>query len=180
MAKAIFGFVGGFTFVDGVIETASNALADNISHAFSILPDKKGNLRTWEAEGTNKDGDRYPGFWDHDVNKWQADVCAKFVQIDVQNYEDGVQLAWKLRGTIYGYVDCIEGGIYELTGFSVPDTALTMDCSEASARILRAMGINVLPGLKAGSITPERLYKELVNTFHAIDITERIRKGVFE
>ncbi|SEP36904.1 hypothetical protein [Propionispora vibrioides] len=91
------------------------------------------------------------------------------------------QEARRLLGRLYSYIGCLEGGIYDLTGIRLQPwlnklsdwlqirlfgTVLpvdigtwSMNCSETAARIIRAGGINVLPGVEADCITPMDLIR---------------------
>lgn len=86
------------------------------------------------------------------------------------------QEARKLLGRFYSYIGCLEGGIYDISGIrlqpwinKISTWLLTrlfgmtlavnvgkwsMNCSETVTRIIRAGGLNVLPGVDADCITP--------------------------
>ena len=85
--------------------------------------------------------------------------------------------AENLKGTLYGFDDCGQGGLYEQTGIEIPDTALTVDCSESITRCMRTV-IDVLPKIKwAGNVVPERFYRYIMDDMGGEDITESVRAG---
>lgn len=91
------------------------------------------------------------------------------------------QEARRLLGRLYSYIGCLEGGVYDMTGIRLQPwlnkfsdwlqtrlfgTVLpvdvgkwSMNCSETAARIIRAGGINILPGVEADCITPMDLIR---------------------
>jgi len=84
------------------------------------------------------------------------------IEVDVPNIEAAEEEANKLLGNPYGYRACLDGGLHDLLGVTVPgDGEKTVDCSEAVTRILRAGGVDVLPGVYADCVTPADLLKEL-------------------
>jgi len=86
----------------------------------------------------------------------------KIITVDVPNMEAAEDKAKKLLGKPYGYIDCVNGGLHDLTGKNVPgDGEITVNCSEAVTRILRAGGLDILPGLYADNVTPADLLKAL-------------------
>lgn len=70
--------------------------------------------------------------------------------------------AQELLGTPYGYIDCVNGGIHDILGKVIPgDGEITVNCSEAVIRILRAGGTDPLEGVPADCVTPADLFKAL-------------------
>lgn len=90
------------------------------------------------------------------------DCRSRMVVIDVPNIGDAQLEAKRLLNTPYGYIDCVNAGIYDVTGKMIPgDGELTVSCSEAVTRILRAGGLDVLPGVYADCVTPADLLRAL-------------------
>lgn len=172
MPKVTIVTTGGDTFVDRVIQGASNAKADNVTHVAMVL-----GGYTWEALGIKEPDDPYPGFWSHSWDKYINNPTAKFIAVEVPDLTAVLRKAEELKGTHYGVDDCAQGGLYEQTGFETPDTALTVNCSESITRCLRTV-IDILPKIKwAGNIVPERFYRYLIDVLAAEDITEQVRLG---
>lgn len=166
MKYAIFGCVGGYDLIDGIINTVSNSLKENISHTFTILPIIDSDLyKVFEAKGQATEKDPYPGFFAHDLETYKDNELARFIVMEVtdDDYYNGVKYANDLLGRFYGYITCIKGGIYELFGKKIPDTDIFVNCSEAQSRIARKMGIDILPELEAGSIVPDESIKALIS-----------------
>lgn len=164
--------VGGDSFVDRVIKKASHAEADNVTHVALAL-----GGYTWEASGIKEPDDPYPGFWPHAWDKYINHQDAKFIAIEVPDLTAILRKAEELKGTHYGFDDCAQGGLYERTGFEIPDTALTVNCSESVTRCLRTV-IDVLPEIKgAGNVVPERFYRYVMDVMGGEDITELVRDG---
>lgn len=106
--------------------------------------------------------DLYAGVWIHDADKYDNDPNAVFIDVDVPDLEGAETEARKLIATHYGYLDCVVGGYYDITGKQIPaDGGITANCSETVTLILRAGGFNVLPGVEADAVTPNDLYKAL-------------------
>lgn len=107
--------------------------------------------------------DPYPGIWLHEPDRYDNYKNAVFVDVEVPNLRGAEREARRSLGTYYGLVDCITSGIYNLTGASIPGNGKhTMNCSETVVRILRAGGVNILPGINADSISPMDLYRALI------------------
>lgn len=155
MSKIMVIFIGGGTsLVDKVINAVSHGKNSHV--AIQI------NGYTVEALGEKDEGDKYPGVWEHDLIKYANDPNAVFIGVDIPDIESAKKKAKELIGTLYGYVDCVNGGIYDLTGKQCQgDGEITANCSETVTRILRAGGFNVLPGVAADCITPNDLYRAL-------------------
>ncbi|MBP2653368.1 MAG: hypothetical protein H6Q73_937 [Firmicutes bacterium] len=84
------------------------------------------------------------------------------ITVDVPDIDDAELEAKRLLNTPYGYLDCINGGIREITGRQIPgDGEVTVNCSEAVTRILRAGGLDILPGIYADGVTPAALMEAL-------------------
>ena len=171
MAKYTLVFVGGYEMIDGAIETLSGALKDNISHVACIL-----SGFCWEAQGVILNNEPYPGFWEQPYNRLVGNPCAKFIEVEVPDLAPVLAKAKELRGTLYGYTDCIRGGVFDLFGVQLPDNVLTVDCSEVQTRMLRAV-VDVLPGREPGTITPIDLYRYVMEELHGKDITGIIEAG---
>ena len=117
---------------------------------------------TLEAFASCLEGDPYPGVWLHEPDRYDNYKNAVFVDVEVPNLRGAEREARRSLGTYYGLVDCITSGIYNLTGTSIPGNGKhTMNCSETVVRILRAGGVNILPGVNADSISPMDLYRAL-------------------
>jgi hypothetical protein len=117
---------------------------------------------TLEAQGVKDEGDAYPGVWLHPPDKYRDGIDAAFVTVDIPELAAAENEARKLLGTLYGLIDCANGGVYEIFGKKIPgDGVLTVNCSETWTRILRAGGLNVLPNLEPDCVTPQMLYEAL-------------------
>ena len=82
--------------------------------------------------------------------------------VDVPDIKAAEAKAEKLLGTPYGWEACIDGGLHDLLGVTVPgDGEKTVDCSEAVVRILQAGGLNIFPDFSADNVTPVDLLKKL-------------------
>jgi len=172
MPKVTIIAVGGNTLIDKVIQKASHAEDDNVTHIAMAL-----GGYTWEASGIKEPEDPYPGFWPHAWDKYINNPDAKFIAVEVPDLTAILREAENLKGTLYGIGDCAQGGAYEQTGIETPDTALTVNCSESITRCLRTI-IDVLPGIKwAGNVVPERFYRYLIDKLGAEDITEQVNAG---
>jgi hypothetical protein len=111
-----------------------------------------------EALGEPDLGDKYPGVWAHNPEKYDgADV--EVVPVELPDLPSAEAEARSLIGTFYGYTDCIRGGLYDLTGVTLQGNKFTANCSETVTRILRAGGLDVLPGVPPDCITPNDLYR---------------------
>jgi len=101
------------------------------------------------------------GFVKSPVDEY-ANSRTKIVSVEVPNIADAEAEAKRLLYTPYGWSDCVNGGIYDTTGVMLPgDGEITVNCSEAVTRILRAGGVDVLPGVYADCVTPADLLKAL-------------------
>lgn len=172
MPQITIAAAGGYETIDGVIETFSHGLRDNISHIAMILA---GN--TWEAQGVIVGNEPYPGFWPQRWDRLVNKECVKLIAVDVPDLAPILKKAQELKGTPYGYGDCFRGGIYELTGKQIPDSEFTVDCSESITRCMRTV-IPILPEItETGCITPEKMYKYLREVCNGIDITRFVEEG---
>lgn len=91
-----------------------------------------------------------------------ANYITKYVDVDIPDMVAAESEAKALIGKPYGFVDCITGGLHDLAGKNIiGDGYITADCSETVTRILRAGGIDILPGVPADDVTPEDLLKAL-------------------
>ncbi|MBU2700435.1 hypothetical protein Ga0466249_001527 [Sporomusaceae bacterium BoRhaA] len=175
MAKVSIIFVHGDTFIDKSIDDITNG---KYSHtAIKIL----GGVL--EALGMPDDGDKYPGIHLHDLGKYDNKPYVEFVSVELPDLAAAENEARNMIGMFYSYIGCIEGGTYDLFGinlrpwfnkiinilitkfFHIPVNLSTgkwtMNCSETVTRILRAGGLNVLPGVDADCVTPMDLYRYL-------------------
>jgi len=154
MPKVVVIFVHGDSLVDQVIDAFSHG---QYSHTAIKINDG-----VVEALGVKDDGDKYPGVWLHDIAKYDNDPNVYLIEVDIPNLADAETRAQELIGTLYGYIDCIDGGVFDTTGIQLTaDGELTCNCSETVVRVLRAGGFNVLPSVRADCITPNDLYKAL-------------------
>jgi len=155
MAKVTLIIVGGESKIDKLITGITGGAKSHV--AISILGS------TLEALGIKDENDIYPGVWLHSPLKHINHPDATFIGVDIPDVVSAEDTARRLIGTLYGYVDCVNGGIYNLTGIQLPgDGNLTANCSETVVRVLRAGGFDILPGVDADCITPGDIYKEVV------------------
>lgn len=158
--KLTIGFVGGDTWLDKAIEGISGGQYADISHSFI-----KGILDSiLEAEGVKQYNDPYPGVWLHPLNKYEGNTHVKYVDVDVPDIEAAKSKARDLIGTVYGYTDCIATAaalVNKNLADALSDGEKTAMCSETVTRILRAGGLDILPGIEADQISPVKLYEAL-------------------
>ena len=134
--------------VDHVINDASRGV---YSHSAVEFP--------WgvvESLGIKDADDKYPGVWLHDPGKYD-NATAKFIEVDLPDIARAEAEARRLIGTLYGYTDCVRGGLYDLLGVELEGNKLTANCSETVTRILRAGGLVILPDVEPDCITPNDL-----------------------
>jgi len=82
--------------------------------------------------------------------------------VDLPDIEVAEKEAEKLLGTPYGWRACLDGGLHDLLGVTVPgDGEKTVDCSEAVTRILQAGGLDIFPDFSADNVTPADLLNKL-------------------
>lgn len=138
---------------DGVIDTVINAASGGIySHAaIKILGS------TLESYGVKLEQDKYPGVWLHDPDEYTGNQAARFIDVDVPDLAGAEAEARRLVGTLYGYTDCIRGGLYDLFKIESDGNSFTANCSETVTRILRAGGLTLLPGIEPDCVTPNDL-----------------------
>jgi hypothetical protein len=162
LPSVIVGFVGGTDRIDGLIETVTDALKENISHTFLIISND-----LYESTGCKEDGDPYAGVWKREgkADKYDNNPYAKFIELEFDEIDSIKEVAEHYIGTRYGHFDCVRGGWYDLTGQQLPDNDLFMDCSEYVTRDLRAKIQNLLPNIEAGCVTPIHLYKEILDKY---------------
>jgi hypothetical protein len=130
------------------------------THVAGILLDS-----TLEAQGIKDPGDRYGGFWAHDIDKYKDGINCKFVNVEVYDIEAAKRKARYLLGCPYSFHDCVEEGISELFDLELPvDGELTVMCAEAWDIILRAAvpKYKILPKYKPDFVGPMRLYNALI------------------
>ena len=87
----------------------------------------------------------------------------EYIRVDIPDLGAAEAKAKHLLNTSYGLLtDCVEGAVHDLTGIVLPGNGeKTVNCSETVTRILRAGGLDALPGHEADSVTPGDLYREL-------------------
>ena len=157
MTTVRVGFAGGTTLLDQAIQKISGGDYVDITHAFIYL---FGGIV--EAEGVKEYADRYPGVWLHPADKYDGDEHAKTIEIDVPDIQTTRRKAMELIGTPYSYHGCLEAAA-ELAGLDLPaDGELTVMCSEAVTRILRAGGLDACSGTESDMVTPVMLYEDLL------------------
>jgi len=89
------------------------------------------------------------------------------ITVDVPNIEAAEAEANKLLGKPYDYRACLDGGIHDLLGVTVPGNGeVAVDCSEAVTLILQAGGLNIFPDFSADNVTPADLLKKLQEVSH--------------
>lgn len=154
MSKVTVIFVYGDGFIDKIIDGVTDGIYSHT--AIKIL----GGVV--EALGVKDPGDDYPGIWLHPADKYDNNPNAKFIDVEIPDLSGAEETARKLIGKLYGYTDCIVGGLHDITGLNIPgDGDITDNCSETVPRILRGGGLNILPGIYADDITPNHLYRVL-------------------
>ncbi|MBP2656497.1 MAG: hypothetical protein H6Q73_4066 [Firmicutes bacterium] len=90
------------------------------------------------------------------------DRKTRTITVDVPNIGDAELEAKRLRNTPYGWIDCVNGGLHDITGCQLPgDGEVTVNCSEAVTRILRAGGLDIMQGVYADGVTPADLMRAL-------------------
>ena len=149
--KVFFVRAAPYSFVDEAISvfskgkyihTAIEILGGTLESLGEVVQDESGN-------------DIPPGVRLSPLGKYdnRKDVLPKIVEVpDLAGAE---AVARKLIGTPYGYIDCAEGGMFDQTGIALPDDGwLTADCSKTVALVLRGGGVDILPGIPAGDLTP--------------------------
>ena len=156
MAEVTVIFCHGRAWYSKVIERVEGG---PWTHVAGLILDS-----TLESEGVKEHSDPYPGVWLHPPDKYKDGEDAVFIQVDVPDLAAAEQQARDSLGSLYGYIDCVNGGIKELFDKVIPgDGTATMNCSETWTRILRAGGLDVLPGIEADSVTPQMLYEALTS-----------------
>ena len=156
MTKLTIIFIKGDTTseIDNIIDTASRGIYCHV--AIKIL----GSVL--EALGEKDESDPYPGVWKHNITKYDNNPLAVFVEVEIPDISNAEDEAQNLIGRPYGYIDCIDGGIYDIMGKQLPsDGDFTDNCSETVVRILRDGGYNILPGVEADCLTPNDIARYL-------------------
>lgn len=151
-------FVHGQAWYSKIIEHVEHGYW---SHTAGILLDS-----VLEAEGVREPGDRYPGFWAHDINKYKNDnINCKFIDVQVLDIEAAKKEARKLLGCPYSFHDCLEEALQQEFHLELPvDGETTVMCAEAWDFILRK-GIpkyKILPKFKPDFVSPMRLYNAVI------------------
>ena len=152
MAKLTLMFYKGAG--GGIVDTVIDAVEGGIySHVAVLILGG-----TLEALGVKDPADLYSGTWLHPADKYTNDPRAVFVDVDIPDMTGAETVARSLIGSPYGYVSCVEGGLRDLTGICMESIGpFTNDCSEVATRVLRGGGLDVLPGIPPGDITPWKL-----------------------
>lgn len=117
---------------------------------------------TLEALGQKDQGDLYPGVWLHAPDKYDNNPAAVFIQVELPDLAAAEAEARRLIGTLYGYTDCVRGGLHKLIGVDPVGNAITANCSETVTRILRAGGFDILPEVTPDCVTPVDLGNVLI------------------
>jgi len=91
-------------------------------------------------------------------------VEQELIEIELSDLAAAEIEAQALIGIPYGLItDCLDGGLNDLIGYQAKGNGTkTVNCSETVTRIIRAGGLNVLPGIPPDCITPEVLYQALL------------------
>ena len=89
------------------------------------------------------------------------------VQVTPEQHEDIEQMAFDLTSKLYGFNDCIQGGMRELFGFSKKEEDLleeekSVNCSASLCYLLRAAFSDFMAGENAESTTPEMVRKAVI------------------
>jgi len=173
MSERIIGFSGGTTLLDKAIQYVSGAIGEDVTHVFTIV-----DGRPFEAMGTNKDNKPYPGAWFKPIHKYDNVPEIKYIKVEIPDADAYDSLAYEeLDGRFYGFTDCVSTAIKILTGENILiDGMKTVMCAETIALMCRAGGLNVCSDLEPDQIAPIVLYRELINNFGGIDITEEYTK----
>lgn len=167
------GGVGGDGLLNKGIELFSAADYMSFSHIFIML-----GGGTLEALGEREAGDTYAGVWVHNKNKYKGNPYARFFEVEVPDYESAYAKAGSLVGKPYGYFDCIRTLYFNTFGTQcdiMDETA--MDCSETATRIMRAGGLDILPGIIPGCVDPTRFIKAIREDCNGKDVTGAIGDG---
>ncbi|MBP2644285.1 MAG: hypothetical protein H6Q67_2172 [Firmicutes bacterium] len=140
---------------------------------FSYPVTEVGKIIDW-AEGTGEDPSHTgifmlggilealdDGFVKSPLNAYDG-FKTTILSVDLPNIEAAEKEAEKLLGKPYGWNACIDGGLHDLLGVTVPgDGEKTVDCSEAVTRILQAGGVDIFPDFTPDNVTPADLMRKL-------------------
>lgn len=151
MAKVTLIFVGGSGKIDKLI---TDITGGEFSHVAGFLFDS-----IYESTGMKEEQDPYPGVWLHRPDKYDGNPAAVRVEVEVPNLPALQAEARRLLGRIYGYTDCVKGGLYDLLRIELPSNDYALNCSETWTRLLRAGGCDPLHGVPADVVTPADLYR---------------------
>lgn len=154
MAKVTLIFVGGTGKVDKLITDVTGGM---YSHVAGFLFDS-----VYESTGMKEEQDPYPGVWLHRPDKYTGNPAVKYVEVEVPDLPGLQTEARRLLGRIYGYTDCVKGGLYDLLKIELPSNDYALNCSETWTRLLRAGGFDPLPGVPADVVTPADLYRAVM------------------
>lgn len=154
MGKVTLIFVSGDSEVDKLI---TGVTGGNKTHVAGLLFDG-----VYESTGMKEEFDPYPGVWLHNPDKYVNNPDAEFIDLEVPDLDALKEEARRLLGTPYGYTDCARTGIYEMLGIVITDNAYAMDCSETWTRLLKASGLDILPEIPAGCVSPEKMYRTIL------------------
>ena len=97
------------------------------------------------------------------ANKYDG-VEHEIIDVEILDITKAEERAHSLIGIPYGLItDCLDGGLNDLIGYHAKGNGTkTVNCSETVTRILRAGGLDILPGVAADCVTPECLYQALL------------------
>jgi hypothetical protein len=98
------------------------------------------------------------------ISSWRKydNANTEVVELELPDLEAAQVEAERLLGSLYGYVDCAGGALNDIINVNLKGNgSVTNNCSEAVTRILRASGLNFLPGIEADNITPMDLKRAI-------------------
>ena len=169
-------------FVKGDNRFTVDRLISNVTQGDYVHVAIKFKWGIVESLGVPEPGCILPGVRVSPLDKYD-NANVHTINIRLSDPPAAEQMAKSLIGTLYSYIGCIEGGLYNRFGIQIHgcistilnwiirqiaklpvpiDTGnWTMNCSETVARILKAGGLDVLPGVDADCITPMDLYQSL-------------------
>jgi hypothetical protein len=143
---------------NGIIDTVIDTVEQGeFSHsAIKILGG------TFEALGVMDKGDLYPGAWLHPLDKYDNNPNVVQIDVEIPDLTYAELKATELKGTLYGYISCVTGGLHDLLGIHLRgDGEFSNDCSELVTRVLKAGGLDLFPVDYPDNITPQDLYNKL-------------------
>ncbi len=141
---------------DSIVDKVIQQFSDGPYSHSAILFDN--GLGVVESLGIKDEHDPYPGVWSHNPHTYD-DAVAKKITILLPNQELAEEETRNLLGSLYGYTDCVKGGLYDLLKIKLPGNTLSINCSEFVTRVLRAGGLNVMPDVEPDCVTPNDLFR---------------------